>query len=221
MTAALPFLLVVFPFGLLFGVVATAAGLTLVQTMGMTFVVIAGASQFTAVQLMSENAPVWTVLAASLAVNLRMAMYSASLQPHVGAAPFWARVLVGYTNFDQTYSLSMLEYERSPDLTPMQKVQFFLGAATTVIPGWCAATYAGAVGGTLIPDGVGLDFAMPIMFLAIVAPMVRTLAHLAAAVTSIIVALLCAGLPSGVGVLVAAFAAMIVGAEVERRGMQA
>ncbi|WP_227258346.1 AzlC family ABC transporter permease [Kangsaoukella pontilimi] len=217
MAAALPFLLVVFPFGVLFGVVATEAGLDLVQTMGMTFVVIAGASQFTAVQLMSENAPVWTVLAASLAVNLRMAMYSASLQPHVGAAPFWARALVGYTNFDQTYAMSMLEYERAPDMTPMQKVAYFLGAATTIIPGWCAATYAGAVGGALIPDSVGLEFAMPIMFLAMVAPMVRSLAHLAAAATSVIVALLAAGLPSGVGLLVAAFAAMLVGAEVERR----
>ena len=67
---------------------------------GDEVVVIAGASQFTAIQLMTENASIWAVLAASLAVNLRMAMYSASLQPHLGTAPLWQRLLVGYVNFD-------------------------------------------------------------------------------------------------------------------------
>ena len=53
-----PFLLVIAPFALLFGVVATEAGLTVTQTIGFSFLVIAGASQFTAIQLMTEIAPV-------------------------------------------------------------------------------------------------------------------------------------------------------------------
>ena len=59
---------------------------------------------------------------------------------------------------------------------------------------------------------------MPIMFLAIVAPMLKTLAHLAAALTSIVVALALVWLPSGTGLLIAGLAAMAVGAEMERRG---
>ena len=43
-----PFILVVASFGLLFGVVATEAGLNLLETMSMTVLVIAGAAQFTA-----------------------------------------------------------------------------------------------------------------------------------------------------------------------------
>ena len=87
----LPFVAVIVPFGMLFGVVGTEAGMDLAQVMAMTVLVIAGASQFTAVQLMTDNAPILLVLAASLTVNLRMAMYSAALVPHIGQAPLGLR----------------------------------------------------------------------------------------------------------------------------------
>ncbi|REA89376.1 branched-chain amino acid ABC transporter permease, partial [Staphylococcus pseudintermedius] len=70
--AALPFTLVVTPFALLFGVVATEAGLTLIQTMGFSVLMVAGAAQFVALQLSVENAPTLIVLATALAVNLRL-----------------------------------------------------------------------------------------------------------------------------------------------------
>ena len=58
---------------------------------------------------------------------------------------------------------------------------------------------------------------MPILFLALVGPMLRTLAHLGAAVTSIVAALALSGLPGGTGILIAGLLAMVVGAEIERR----
>ena len=75
-----PFILVIVPFSMLFGVIATEAGLSVFETLSFSVVVIAGAAQFTALQLMGEDAPTLVVLASALAVNLRMAMYSASLQ---------------------------------------------------------------------------------------------------------------------------------------------
>ena len=77
----LPFILMAAPFATVFGVAATDAGLTLAQVMGFSVLVIAGASQFAAVQMMADNAGIALVLFAALAVNLRMAMYSASLGP--------------------------------------------------------------------------------------------------------------------------------------------
>ena len=68
---------------------ATEAGIDVAQVMGFSVLVLAGASQFSAVQLLSDHAPVLVVLASSLAINLRMAMYSASLTPWLGAAPAW------------------------------------------------------------------------------------------------------------------------------------
>ena len=54
-------------------------GLDLIETMTMTVLVIAGAAQFTALALLEEQAPTLIVIIAALAVNLRMAMYSAAL----------------------------------------------------------------------------------------------------------------------------------------------
>ncbi len=211
----LPFVLVVVPFALVFGVVAVEAGLTLSQTMGFSVLVIAGAAQIAALQLMVENAPLLVIVATALAVNLRMAMYSASLAPHLGAAPIWKRAVVAYLNVDQTYAMSMIRYEAEPGMTISEKLAYFFGLATPVVPLWYAASLVGAVAGARFPDWLALDFAVPITFLALVAPMLKSLAHVAAALTSVVLALTLAGLPFNTGLLVAGFCAMLVGAGVE------
>ena len=215
--AGLPFIAVGVPFSVFFGIVATEAGLSVAQAMGFTIVVIAGASQFTAVQLMTEAVPVWSVIAAALAVNLRMAMYSASLQPHIGTASLWQRALVAYINFDASYAISIVRYEQDPPMNVGEKVGYFLGSVSLMTPLWFLGTYVGAVFGDRFLNGFNIDFAMPILFLALAAPMLKTLAHLAAAAVSVIAALALSFMPAGTGLLVAALLAMVVGAEIERR----
>jgi predicted branched-subunit amino acid permease len=215
--AALPFLLVVAPFGMLFGVVGTEAGLNLAQVMGFSVVIIAGAAQFTAVQLMQEQAPTLIVLASALAVNLRMAMYAASLAPHLGPAPGWQRILIAYFNVDGTYALSHMEYEAKPALTLSEKVGFYMGTATVICFPWYVATWIGAVLGASIPAGLSIDFAVPVAFMSFFAPALRTLPHVAAAITAIILAILLQGVPYSLWILLAGAGGMIVGAELERR----
>lgn len=211
----LPFVLIAVPFSLLFGVVATDAGLTLAQAMGFTLLVIAGAAQFAALQMMVDNAAIGLVLMAALAVNLRMAMYSAALVPHLGAAPLWQRALVSYLNFDQTYMTSINRYDAHPEMTVQQKIAFFFGVATPITPPWMVMTAVGFQLGAAIPPAFALDFMLPIAFLAMVAPMLKSLAHLVAAGVSIVVAILLMGLPSGSGLLIAAGCAMVAGVVVE------
>lgn len=213
---ALPFILVVGPFALLFGVVGTEAGLNLAEIMGFSILVIAGASQFAALQVMSENAPTLIVILTALAVNLRMAMYSASLTPYLGKVAMWKRGLVAYFMVDQAYTLSQIKFELEPELSVSARLAYYLGTVVPIAPFWYALTYVGAVAGTQIPPEFALDFALPITFIAMIAPALRTVAHIAAAVTSIIVALLMAWMPYGTGLLVAATVAMIVGAQVEQ-----
>lgn len=210
-----PFILMAGPFATLFGVIATDAGLTLAQAMGFTVLVIAGAAQFAAVQLMVENASIAFVLLAALAVNLRMAMYSASLVPYLGAAPLWKRALIAYLNFDQTYVMSISRYEARPEMSVPDRVSYFFGVATPIAPLWAVMTLVGILAGKAIPDAWALDFIMPIMFLAMVAPMLKSRAHLAAAGVSVLVALALTELPAGTGLLIAAGAAMLTGALVE------
>jgi len=212
-----PFAIVIVPFGLLFGVVATEAGLNIVEVMTFSIMVIAGAAQFAAIQMMLDDAPTIIVLATALAVNMRMAMYSAALTPHLGAAPLRMRAVMAYFLVDQTYAAASVEYERRPQQTLAEKIGFFFGAVAPVCPLWYVATYAGARLGTAIPPEFALDFAVPITFLAIIAPMLRTAAHIAAAATSIALALLLAFLPYNTGLLVASLGAMLTGAGVEIR----
>jgi predicted branched-subunit amino acid permease len=211
----LPFIVMVVPFALLFGVVGIEAGLSMAQTMSFSVLVIAGASQFAALQLMLENAAIGFVLLAALAVNLRMAMYSAALAPHLGAAPFWQRALVGYLNFDQSYMASIAKYEDNPQMTLQAKVAYFLGVALVISPLWCVFTYIGARLGATVPADIEIAFILPIAFLSMVAPMLKSLAHVAAAFVSLIVAISLAGLPAGSGLLIAAVCAMLTGVVVE------
>ena len=211
----LPFIVMVVPFALLFGVVGIEAGLSMAQIMSFSVLVIAGASQFAALQLMLENAAIGFVLLAALAVNLRMAMYSAALAPHLGAAPFWQRALVGYLNFDQSYMASIAKYEDNPQMTLPAKVAYFLGVALVISPLWCVFTYIGARLGATVPADIEIAFILPIAFLSMVAPMLKSLAHVAAAFVSIIVAISLAGLPAGSGLLIAAVCAMLTGVVVE------
>lgn len=217
-----PFLLVIAPFALLFGVAASEAGLDVVEALMFSVVVIAGASQFTALQLMVDQAPTFIVLATALAVNMRMAMYSASLTPHLGAAPVWQRALVAYFLVDATYACAITRFEREPDWQLPEKFAHVMGAVLPVCPTWYVLTVVGALIGRGMPEWLALDFAVPICFLAMIAPMLRTLPHLAAAGTSILLALALAGVPYGAGLLIAAGAAMAVGAQaelwLERRG---
>ena len=211
----LPYIVMVVPFALLFGVVGIEAGLSMAQTISFSVLVIAGASQFAALQLMLENAAIGFVLLAALAVNLRMAMYSAALAPHLGAAPFWQRALIGYLNFDQSYMSSIAKYEENPQMAMPEKVAYFLGVALVISPLWCLFTYVGARLGATVPSDIEVAFILPIAFLSMVAPMLKSLAHVAAAVVSIIVALSLAGLPAGSGLLIAAVCAMVTGGVVE------
>ncbi|TDK43750.1 AzlC family ABC transporter permease [Antarcticimicrobium luteum] len=210
-----PFILVAGPFGMLFGVLATEAGLNLTETMVMTATVFAGAAQLTALQLMQEHAPTIIVLASALAVNLRMAMYSASLTPFLGKAPLWQRAFAAYLTVDQSYACSIVRFETEPDLTVPQRMGYFMGSVTPVTTAWYAFTLVGALLGAQIPESWALDFALPIAFLAMATPMLRTSAHVVAATVSVVVALLAAGLPYNLGLMVAGLAGMITGARVE------
>lgn len=211
-----PFLLIVSPFALLFGVVATDAGLNPLEALAFSVAVIAGAAQFTALQLMQDNAPTFIALASALAVNLRMAMYSASLTPHLGKAPLWQRAVVAYFLVDQTYTMAVVKFERNRDWSIAQKVSYFMGVTTPVCPFWYIMTVVGALIGNAIPPEFGLDFAMPIAFLAMIAPLLRSVPHLSAAIVAIVTALLFAFLPLNLGLMVAAIAGMVTGAQVEK-----
>jgi len=211
-----PFILIVVPYSMLFGVVARDAGLDLLQTMSMTVLVIAGASQFTAIALMQDQAPVFIALLASLVVNLRMAMYSAALVPHVGHARLSVRALMAYLMVDQAFAVAVRTYEDRPDMTPTAKVAYYFGCMMLICPFWYGCTFLGAVVGQAIPPSYSLDFAVPVCFIALTAPLLRSRSHIFAALVSSITSILFGWVPWSLGLIIAAIAGLIAGAQAER-----
>ena len=142
-------------------------------------------------------------------------MYSASLAPHLGGAPRWQRALMAYGLTDQTYGVVMNRYALWPRMTRREKVAHYFGTLVPVCVPWWLATWAGAVLGTAIPAGLALDFAVPITFIALFAPALRTRPHVAAAVVSAAVALALAWMPWNLWLIFAAGAGMATGSFVE------
>lgn len=210
-----PFTLVAGPFALLFGVIATEAGLNLFEVMTFSLAVIAGAAQFTALQLMQENAPTVVVIISALAVNLRVAMYSAALTPYLGRAPMWQRAFAAYLLVDQSYALSHQKFEAEPAMTVSERMGYYMGTCMLVMSVWYGASLAGAIIGNALPPQIPIDFALPIAFLAMVAPALRTLPHVIAAFTAVVVSLFASAVPWSLGLIIAGAAGMIAGAQAE------
>ena len=210
-----PFIVIVIPFSTLFGVTARDAGFDLLQVVSMSVIVIAGAAQFTALALLRDHAPLIVVLIAALAVNLRMAMYSAALVPHLGAARLRTRALMAYLMVDQSFAVSVKTYEAEPQMPLDQRIAYYFGCMMAVCPLWYLCTFLGALLGQALPAALSLDFAVPVCFIALTAPMLRSLPHIVAAGTSVTAALAFAWVPWNLGLIVAAVLAMCAGAQCE------
>ena len=75
--------------------------------------------------------------------------------------------------FVQTFGAALRGFEDDPGMQPAARYAFYLGVALPVCGPWVLATWAGAVAGRAIPDWLALDFAVPITFIALVAPALR------------------------------------------------
>ena len=178
---AVPFTVMIVPFGALFGVLATAQGMSVFEAMAFSVVVIAGASQFAALQMMQDGAPILLIILTATAVNLRMAMYSVALTPHLGMAPLWQRAVIAYFLVDQSFVLGAAEFERRPDWGLAEKLAWYAGIVTPICGLWYLATWLGATFGKSVPPHWPFDFIVPVSFLAMIAPILLTRAQMVAA----------------------------------------
>lgn len=205
--AMLPLLLGVVPFGLVLGITAVDAGLSVVQVLGMSLFVFAGASQLAMVELLAADAGLSVVVATALIVNLRYLMYSASIAPRFRHYAARWKLVLSYLVTDQSYALAMARYERTTDGQPW----YFVGAAVTIWAAWQAATVAGATAGATARSIPSLGFAVPLTFTALLVPTVTDSPRLVAAVVGGGVAVAAGGLPNRLGLLVGALAGVAAG----------
>jgi 4-azaleucine resistance transporter AzlC len=213
--AELPLLLGVFPSGMIYGTLALNAGLTPAAAQSMSWIVFAGSSQFIAAQLIHEAVP-WVVIILTIAiVNLRHMLYSASVAPYLeGLPPRWKHLLA-YLLTDEAYAVVITNYQKA-GLQPFSH-WFFLGAGLALWSTWQISTAAGILLGTVIPASWPLDFALPVTFIALLMPVLKDRATVAAAIAAGAVAVAANGLPYRMGLIAAAFVGIAAGILTEAR----
>ncbi|UTH75588.1 AzlC family ABC transporter permease [Chromobacterium sp. IIBBL 290-4] len=211
----LPMMVGAAPFGLIFGTLATAAGLSSAAAFGMSLLVFAGSSQFIAVSLVSAGAALPVIWLTTFVVNLRHALYSATLLPHARSWPLSWRWPLAFWLTDETFAV--VEH-RFRSLGSVDGRWYWLGSSLAMYGNWLLWTLAGIALGRSVPGlaQLGLDFAMVATFAAIVAPQLKKRPTLAAAAVASATALLARGLPYKLDLMLAALLGVLAGLLAEK-----
>jgi len=204
------------PFGLIAGVTAASADLSIAQAMVLSMTVFAGASQLAMLQLISENAIPAVILLTALTINLRFVMYSASLAPHMQHLGAGWRAPLAFFLVDQNYALGVRRYEAGGEDEKWFGHWFYLGVSLALWVTWQTSTLVGLLLGTGVPREWSLDFAIPLVFLVLLIPALHQRPHIAAALTGGLVATVAAPLPFNLGIMIGAAAGITAGVLFER-----
>jgi 4-azaleucine resistance transporter AzlC len=169
------------PIGFAYGVLALKAGLSPANTLWMSIFVYAGSSQFIAAGLIAGGAPALTLILTTFIVNLRHMLMSASLSPYLKK---WRRVELAIFGFELTDETFVLHSARFAALAPLKIETFTINLTAQV--SWVLGSWLGIVAGQLISDvsPLGLDYALPAMFLALMVFQLKDKTHLLAGLIS-------------------------------------
>jgi predicted branched-subunit amino acid permease len=206
------------PFGFVAGAAAVEAGFTDLQAVAMSGLIFGGASQLAAIELLNEGAPLVIVVLTAVVVNLRYVMYSAAIAPYFREFAATWRLFCSQFIVDTTFAVAVTEYERDAST---DRLSYYLGEVATIYVGYVAGTAAGVLAGDLVPDGLQLDFAVPLLFLALLVPAITDEATTAAAAVGGFAAVAGAGLPMNLGIVVAATVGIAAGLVTDYAGVAA
>lgn len=208
------------PFAIIFGTLAVAAGFPPLAALAMSAIVFAGSAQFISLSLIGGGAPLGLIWLTTFVVNLRHALYSATLQPVARDWPLPWRALTAFWLTDEIFAVveRRLQTAGEADALP-----YYLGSAVFFYLNWLGWTAVGALVGSRLPGlaGLGLDFAMIATFAAMIAPQLRSLTPVAVALAAGGMAWLAHGLPYKLGLMLAALVGVTVGVALDWRNKEA
>ena len=159
-----PLMIHVVPFGLIFGVFSIDIGFSPIETMGMSLIVFGGASQIVLLQLFSGGASSLVIISSVGAVNSRHLLYGAVVSEHLSGLKLVWKIIISYFLVDQAFARSNEYFKNNED---KNKYFHLVGGGITCWVIWQTTTFLGIVLGALIPEKLGLSFAVPLTFLAL------------------------------------------------------
>ena len=212
-----PMLVGAAPFGVIFGTLAIGAGLPVWLTLGMSALVFGGSSQFVAVSLLGGGAAAPVIWLTTFVVNLRHALYSATLLPYARTLPAGWRWALAFWLTDETFAVVENQLRQHPNAHA--GAHYWLGSSLAMYGNWQLWTVVGVLLGQSVPGlaSLGLDFAMVATFAAIVAMQLRDRPVLCAALAAGAVALAARDLPYKLGLILAAITGVVTGLVAEAR----
>ncbi|MFF9850040.1 AzlC family ABC transporter permease [Streptomyces litmocidini] len=192
--------------GFAFGVTSAGSGLSLLQTCVLSLLVFTGASQFALVGALAAGGNPFTAAAGAFFLGTRNAFYGLRLSQLL-ALPKAVRPFAAHWVIDETTAVALPQPNRRA-----ARIGFTVTGLTLYVL-WNLTTLLGALGAEAIGDTAawGLDAAGPAVFLALLAPMLKSATERATAGIAVLLGLgLLPVLPAGVPVLAAALAAPAV-----------
>jgi predicted branched-subunit amino acid permease len=197
-------------YGVSFGALSVAAGLSIWQTCVLSLFMFSGGSQFALIGVLATggSSAGFAAITGAVLLGMRNGLYAIRMSPIVGGG--WARkLLAAHVTIDESTAVSTAQP------TPEGQRVGFWWTGVMIYVGWNLTTLAGALIGDLLGDvrQYGLDAAAAAAFLGLLWPRLRELQPIVVAVgAAVVAAVLTPSLPPGVPILLAAVVAVVVGA---------
>ena len=165
MKAATPAVMGYIPIAIAFGILASQVGFGVVEAAAMSVFVFAGSAQFIAVGMIGAGNSVGAIVVTTFLVNLRHLLLSAALSPHLQGLSKKKLAWFGFQMTDETFALHNSMFRKG---VPAVLESFSLN--TTAQASWVLGTIVGVLAGGVVSDmnGLGMDYALPAMFIALV-----------------------------------------------------
>jgi len=182
-------------YGVVWGVLAGQAGMSVIEVALMSGLVYAGASQFVVLEMWTPGQlPIVSIVVAAAIVNLRMLLMTATLRPLAGHLPLPRALAVMFLVSDEPWALTMGEVRKGRG-----SLAFLLGAGVLCWTSWMVSTLFGRVLGAVIDDPTryGLDFAFTATFLALLLGMWKGRGDLVPWIAGALIAMVTARLVEG------------------------
>ena len=210
----LPLQLGVFPFGIIYGILAMQSGLTFLQSFLLSSIIFGGASQIIFVQLISTSTPFGIIISSVAAINSRHFLYGISIREYVKHLSVTWRLLLAYLLTDEAYAVSIRKFNNDPNNEFLH--YHLLGTGLTLFIIWQISTLTGIILGHELPQFLELQFIIPLTFIAIIIPMINSISFICAALSSATTALIFKNLDLNLWILASASIGLIVGVTVSR-----
>ena len=209
---ALVLVLPAIPFALVFGLTVRESGVAIWLGWSSSPIMFSGAAQITLITLIGEGASLAAAATAALVVGARHLFYSFSMAPAMQHQPGWFRWCAPYMLIDQVFALCV----GKRDLPPADFRHYYLAAGLTFWSFWMTFTALGLFVGPVIPVGLDISFATPVLFMGLLVTAIDSWQKAVVAVFAMFITLVLLDLPSRSGLLLAVILGIALGLLLER-----